>query len=415
MEAPNLFLNEIDSIINMTCAVPDKPGTDLNDVNPARFGLDDNEFLRVLADTDVECDGISELISSPVTDISGDCDSMMDCVQSDVSSEESDLESWIEDISLDLGSALTELMSDVSADSSGELSDHEYPVISPSQSPPVPEYQYIETQQHMVISEQQMTAYESAQQKHIIQPQSQPTRYEQNSLGFDQSCCVPQVMPQQEEERKGDQKPVESYVAMVAKALLSVPSRQLVLKDIYDWLLDQYPYFRSAKCAWRSSVRHALSTNECFMKSGRSPNGRGFMWAIHPLCLEDFIQGDFNRRQARRRVQHMTRQMETPQNSTSLNDYNSLPQTYHQPATVPSYTPMSSSENVLSYGHTYTPMSSSPNVISNNMYNMYMPMNTSFVLPSSSSVHRFNEITSQLSKDNGYHNTFSTAMTATCS
>ena len=91
METPFFFLNQIDSIINLTCAVPDQPGTDLSDVNPARFGLDDNEFLRVLADTDVECDGISELISSHVTDLSGDCDSLMDCVQSDVSSEDSDL------------------------------------------------------------------------------------------------------------------------------------------------------------------------------------------------------------------------------------------------------------------------------------------------------------------------------------
>ena len=114
----------------------------------------------------------------------------------------------------------------------------------------------------------------------------------------------------------------------------------------------------------------------------------------------------------------MTRQVDTPQNSTSLSNYNYVPQTYHQPATVPSYehtyTPMSSAADVPSYGHTYTQMSSSASV-NNNMYSMYIPMNTSFVIPSSSYLHRFNEITSQLSKHNVYHSTLSTAMTANCS
>ena len=38
------------------------------------------------------------------------------------------------------------------------------------------------------------------------------------------------------------------------------------------------------------------------MKSGRSANGKGHYWTIHPANLEDFSRGDFRRRRAQRRV-----------------------------------------------------------------------------------------------------------------
>ena len=38
------------------------------------------------------------------------------------------------------------------------------------------------------------------------------------------------------------------------------------------------------------------------MKSGRSSNGKGHYWTIHPANLEDFSRGDFRRRRAQRRV-----------------------------------------------------------------------------------------------------------------
>ncbi len=38
------------------------------------------------------------------------------------------------------------------------------------------------------------------------------------------------------------------------------------------------------------------------MKAGRSSNGKGHYWTIHPANLEDFSRGDFRRRRAQRRV-----------------------------------------------------------------------------------------------------------------
>ncbi|XP_066988047.1 uncharacterized protein [Macrobrachium rosenbergii] len=101
-------------------------------------------------------------------------------------------------------------------------------------------------------------------------------------------------------------KPQHSYIGLIAMAILSSPEKKLILSDIYQYILDHYPYFRSRGTGWRNSIRHNLSLNDCFMKSGRSANGKGHYWAIHPANIDDFRRGDFRRRRAQRRVRkHM--------------------------------------------------------------------------------------------------------------
>ncbi|CAF1072631.1 unnamed protein product [Adineta ricciae] len=97
-------------------------------------------------------------------------------------------------------------------------------------------------------------------------------------------------------------KPSYSYIGLIAMAILSSPEQQLVLSDIYQWILDHYPYFRTRGSGWRNSIRHNLSLNDCFVKAGRSANGKGHYWSIHPANLADFLSGDFRRRRAQRRV-----------------------------------------------------------------------------------------------------------------
>lgn len=101
-------------------------------------------------------------------------------------------------------------------------------------------------------------------------------------------------------------KPQHSYIGLIAMAILSSPERKLVLSDIYQHILDNYPYFRTRGPGWRNSIRHNLSLNDCFVKAGRSANGKGHYWAIHPANVEDFRKGDFRRRKAQRKVRkHM--------------------------------------------------------------------------------------------------------------
>lgn len=70
-------------------------------------------------------------------------------------------------------------------------------------------------------------------------------------------------------------KPQHSYIGLIAMAILSTPDSKLVLSDIYQHILDNYPYFRTRGPGWRNSIRHNLSLNDCFIKSGRSANGKG--------------------------------------------------------------------------------------------------------------------------------------------
>jgi len=68
----------------------------------------------------------------------------------------------------------------------------------------------------------------------------------------------------------------QSYIALISMAILSSAEKRLVLADIYKiltcWLPERY---NTATTAWRNSIRHNLSLNECFIKAGRAANGKG--------------------------------------------------------------------------------------------------------------------------------------------
>ncbi len=112
-------------------------------------------------------------------------------------------------------------------------------------------------------------------------------------------------------EPSGDGKPPHSYIALISMAILNHPERRMVLSDIYQWIMDSFPYYNNEERAWRNSIRHNLSLNECFIKAGRAENGKGNYWSIHPSCIEDFSRGDYRRRQARRRARTTAGQVET--------------------------------------------------------------------------------------------------------
>lgn len=122
-----------------------------------------------------------------------------------------------------------------------------------------------------------------------------------NRLALTSMSLFPQRIFQPEEP-----KPQHSYIGLIAMAILTSAETKLVLSDIYQYILDNYPYFRTRGPGWRNSIRHNLSLNDCFIKSGRSANGKGHYWAIHPANMEDFRKGDFRRRKAQRKVRkHM--------------------------------------------------------------------------------------------------------------
>ena len=149
-----------------------------------------------------------------------------------------------------------------------------------------------------------------------------------------------------------DGKPSYSYIALISMAILEHPDRRMMLGEIYKYITDKFSYYRNMDDrAWRNSIRHNLSLNECFIKCGRADNGKGNYWSIHPACTEDFKKGDFRRRQARRRAR------KTQQNP----DISQLPISYRSHL---GYVPMS---NICDQQKTNSPLNVS------NPYLSYLP------------------------------------------
>lgn len=107
-------------------------------------------------------------------------------------------------------------------------------------------------------------------------------------------------------ESVGYEKPTLSYIALIAMAILSTDQKKMNLSEIYAYIEEHYPYYRKKGPGWRNSIRHNLSLNDCFVKVGRCSNGKGNYWGIHAANFEDFSQGDFRRRRAKRRIRTLT-------------------------------------------------------------------------------------------------------------
>uniref|UniRef100_A0A8C3BTE5 Fork-head domain-containing protein n=1 Tax=Cairina moschata TaxID=8855 RepID=A0A8C3BTE5_CAIMO len=110
--------------------------------------------------------------------------------------------------------------------------------------------------------------------------------------------CTKNGLSVQVDEGRFLEKPPLSYIALIAKAILSSPTNKLNLAAIYKYIEDNFPFYRNKSQGWRNSVRHNLSLNDCFIKVGRCEDGKGNYWSIHPSNLNDFVHGDF--RQHRR-------------------------------------------------------------------------------------------------------------------
>lgn len=64
-------------------------------------------------------------------------------------------------------------------------------------------------------------------------------------------------------------KPPYSFATLIFMAIEESPSKKLPVKDIYNWILDKFPYYQLCERGWKNSVRHNLSLNRCFKRVDR--------------------------------------------------------------------------------------------------------------------------------------------------
>ena len=96
-------------------------------------------------------------------------------------------------------------------------------------------------------------------------------------------------------------KPPYSYISLITMAIQSSPSKMMTLSEVYQWIMDLFPFYRANQQRWQNSIRHSLSFNDCFVKVPRSADkpGKGSYWGLHPDAGNMFENGCYLRRQKR--------------------------------------------------------------------------------------------------------------------
>ncbi|KAK9496872.1 hypothetical protein O3M35_012901 [Rhynocoris fuscipes] len=96
-------------------------------------------------------------------------------------------------------------------------------------------------------------------------------------------------------------KPPYSYISLITMAIQNSPTKMLTLSEIYQFIMDLFPFYRQNQQRWQNSIRHSLSFNDCFVKVPRTPDkpGKGSFWTLHPDSGNMFENGCYLRRQKR--------------------------------------------------------------------------------------------------------------------
>ena len=163
-------------------------------------------------------------------------------------------------------------------------------------------------------------SFPSHLEKYVSTQQSQQTveglRNAPNSVSNGPNLMVPKESYELESKLNENQvlcgprhvqlkKPSDTYVSMIAKAMLSNWLKGMTLSDLYAKIEELFPYYKTSTITWRNAVRHNLSINDCFVKVSRASNHRGYYWTLHPSCVEIFRSGKYKRGDARRLLQNL--------------------------------------------------------------------------------------------------------------
>ncbi|XP_030060661.1 forkhead box protein I2 [Microcaecilia unicolor] len=97
-------------------------------------------------------------------------------------------------------------------------------------------------------------------------------------------------------------RPPYSYSALIAMAIQHAPDKKLTLSQIYQYVAENFPFYKKSKAGWQNSIRHNLSLNDCFKKVPRDENdpGKGNYWTLDANCEKMFDNGNFRRKRKRR-------------------------------------------------------------------------------------------------------------------
>ncbi|RZF40582.1 hypothetical protein LSTR_LSTR007465 [Laodelphax striatellus] len=78
-----------------------------------------------------------------------------------------------------------------------------------------------------------------------------------------------------------------SYADLITQAIASAPDKRLTLSQIYEWMVQNVPYFKdkgdsNSSAGWKNSIRHNLSLHNRFMRVQNEGTGKSSWWMVNP-------------------------------------------------------------------------------------------------------------------------------------
>ncbi|KAG1187811.1 hypothetical protein G6F36_005133 [Rhizopus arrhizus] len=111
----------------------------------------------------------------------------------------------------------------------------------------------------------------------------------QTKIKSNSSTNTPPTLVDMRVEKNTEGKPPYSYATLIKYAIERSPGNKLTLSQIYQWVIDHYPYYGSAGSGWKNSIRHNLSLNKSFIRIPRPVNepGKGSYWTVDQYAQQN--------------------------------------------------------------------------------------------------------------------------------